>query len=89
MSSANTDSGELARLRWRCRRGMQELDVMLGDWLERCWPCADESRRRAFSALLDREDDRLWAWLSGQSEPEAGLADIVHDIRSRFFGPGG
>ena len=61
---------------------------MLGDWLERCWPSADQGRRQAFSTLLDQEDDRLWSWLSGQSEPDAGLMDIVNDIRARFFGPG-
>ncbi|HLS05292.1 MAG TPA: succinate dehydrogenase assembly factor 2 [Wenzhouxiangella sp.] len=88
MGPADTDSGELARLRWRCRRGMQELDVMLGDWLQRCWPSADQARRQAFSALLEQEDDRLWSWLSGQSDPDAGLVDIVNDIRARFFGSG-
>ena len=29
------------RLRWHCRRGMKELDVLLDRWLERSWPAAD------------------------------------------------
>lgn len=61
---------------------------MLGDWLQHCWPSADQARRQAFSALLEQEDDRLWSWLSGQSDPDAGLVDIVNDIRARFFGSG-
>lgn len=75
-----------SKLRWRCRRGMQELDVMLGDWLEQCWPEADEERRKAFDRLLEIEDDRLWDWLLGRSRPEPGLEDIVEAIRARHFG---
>ncbi len=29
-----------ARLRWRCRRGMKELDVLLARWIEEGWPGA-------------------------------------------------
>ena len=43
---------ELKRLRWRCRRGMKELDHLLLRWLEREWPAAGDERRAAFGALL-------------------------------------
>ncbi|WP_376691021.1 FAD assembly factor SdhE [Wenzhouxiangella sp. EGI_FJ10409] len=76
-----------ARLRWRCRRGMQELDVMLGGWLEQCWPAAGSAHREAFERLLEIEDDRLWDWLLGRSCPESGLEEIVREIRARHFGP--
>ncbi len=61
---------EEARLRWRCRRGMRELDLMLLAWLERCLPTAPESQRQAFAALLALEDDRLWALLRGEARAE-------------------
>ncbi|NBX45380.1 MAG: succinate dehydrogenase assembly factor 2, partial [Gammaproteobacteria bacterium] len=32
------DSTVLNRLRWRCRRGMKELDVLLERWLARDAP---------------------------------------------------
>lgn len=76
-----------AKLRWRCRRGMQELDVMLLRWLDLRWPEADEASRRAFEALLDREDDLLWDWLSGRGQPTTALAAIVAEIRDCTFGP--
>lgn len=75
-----------SRLRWRCRRGMQELDVMLGRWLESAWPGADETRRRAFSTLLEHEDDRLWDWLTGRAEPPAALRAVVSEVREYTFG---
>jgi antitoxin CptB len=51
------------RLRWRCRRGMQELDVLLERFLEQeCGPLA-EGRWAELEALLETEDDVLWQWL--------------------------
>lgn len=60
---------------------------MLGGWLEECWSQADESLREAFERLLEIEDDRLWDWLLGRSEPEPGLESIVDAIRARHFPP--
>jgi antitoxin CptB len=73
------------RLRWRCRRGMKELDVLLVRWLERCWPAADAQRRQAFEWLLDQADPDLADWLMGGARPaDAAHAALVDDIvRSR------
>lgn len=74
---------ELPRdLKWRCRRGMRELDTLLARWLETCWLDASEDLRDAFRILLQTEDDQLWDWLAGRSRPETGaLREIVDDIR--------
>ena len=37
---------ELSRLKMRCRRGMKELDVVFGVYLERHYPTADEQERQ-------------------------------------------
>lgn len=69
-------------LRWRCRRGMRELDTLLTHWLHEHWPEATDELRSAFRVLLEVEDDRLWDWLTGRDRPESGvLAEIVDDIR--------
>ena len=74
---------ELKRLRWRCRRGMKELDVLLVRWLERRWAAADAGQRAAFEGLLETEDDRLWYWFTGKERPPAGtLGNLVDEIRS-------
>jgi antitoxin CptB len=59
----------LARLRWRCRRGMRELDALCGGWLDRHGASASRERLLAFAALLEVEDDQLWAWCMGRAEP--------------------
>lgn len=63
-----------ARLKWQCRRGMKELDVLLGRWLESRWTAADDARRRSFEWLLEQPDANLVDWLIGGSRP----SDIVH-----------
>ena len=70
-------------LRWRCRRGMQELDVLLLRWLDRHHAAASEAQRGAFLQLLDIEDDRLWRWFLGHEQsPDADVDALVQYIRT-------
>ncbi len=80
MSAEDT---ELKRLRWRCRRGMRELDQLLNRWLDREWPTSSESERGVFLRLLDCEDDRLWRWFLGhETAPDVALDSLVQRIRA-------
>jgi antitoxin CptB len=70
-----------AALRWRCRRGMRELDQLMQRYLEKGWPQADDRERGLFLRLLDCEDDKLWAWFMGRERPaDAELQAIVDRI---------
>ncbi len=70
-------------LRWRCRRGMRELDMLLGGWLERGWPGADTARRAAFLRLLEQPDPQIADWLlSGRRPDDKPLAGLLDDIVS-------
>jgi antitoxin CptB len=70
-------------IRWRCRRGMRELDQLLARWLDREWTAASDSQREVFLRLLDSEDDRLWRWFLGhETAPDAALDSIVQHIRT-------
>lgn len=72
------------RLRWRCRRGMRELDRLLERWLDEAWPRADAATRQDFERLLETEDDRLWRWFMGKDAPDdAALRALIHDIATR------
>jgi antitoxin CptB len=74
---------ELSRIRWRCRRGMRELDLLLTRYLDRCWSDADDGERGVFLRLLDCEDDTLWRWCMGLSAPEEkDLDELVGRIRN-------
>ncbi|MFT3668653.1 MAG: succinate dehydrogenase assembly factor 2 [Pseudoxanthomonas sp.] len=77
-----SDDPELKRIRWRCRRGMRELDQLFGRYLDRRWATDSEQQRAVFLRLLDCEDDKLWRWLMGYEQcPDAELATMVERIR--------
>jgi antitoxin CptB len=51
---------ELERVRWRCRRGLLELDIVLGRFIERHYVDLDKAQQAAFDLLLDMPDPTLW-----------------------------
>lgn len=74
---------QLKRLRWRCRRGTRELDVLLGGWLDARAATAGEPELAAFDELLDQPDPQLWDWLLVNSRPpRVDWQDIVDAIRA-------
>ena len=59
---------ELSRLRWLCRRGMKELDVVMSGYLEHCYESASTLEQDNFKALLEMPDPELYDLLLGRSE---------------------
>ncbi len=73
-----------SRLRWQCRRGMRELDVLLRDYLDRRYEAAGDTEKRAFEQVLTLPDPELAGYLLGRQRPEsATLADIIDKILER------
>ncbi|RPE81777.1 antitoxin CptB [Vulcaniibacterium tengchongense] len=73
---------ELSRLRWRCRRGMRELDRLLERYLDRAWRQAPDAERGVFLRLLETEDDKLWRWFMGyETCADGDLERLVQRIR--------
>jgi antitoxin CptB len=71
------------RLRWRCRRGMKELDLLLTRWLERQFDDASEGQRALFERLLELPDPQLASYLVAGESPEAPeLAALIQAIRT-------
>ena len=62
--------GEHVRLRWRCRRGMLELDLILQGFLERHLESLDGVERRLLGEMLDAADNDLLDWALGRAEPD-------------------
>jgi len=72
----------LARLRWRCRRGVLELDLALEQILECHYGALTEPERRLFEELLATPDWELLSYLHGDSEPTNGeMRKLVRKIR--------
>ena len=57
---------ELSRLRWLCRRGMKELDVVVTTYLDVYYEQASSEEQRQFRKLLDMADPDLYGLLLGR-----------------------
>ena len=75
------------RLRWKCRRGMLELDLLLKDFLDRDFDALDDQGRRRLDQLLDYPDAVLLEWFMGRIRPtDKDVAQLVDRIRSAASG---
>lgn len=65
------------RLKWKCRRGLLELDLVLERYLRRCPEDAE------LESLLELPDNDLWDIISGRSDRYDGnLSGIVARLRA-------
>ena len=62
------DETRLKRIRWRCRRGMLENDLILSRFVERCGERLTEDDIANLDELLHMTDNALWDLLSGRDE---------------------
>ena len=80
-------STELHRLKWNCRRGLLENDLVLEKFVERDLQTLNAEQVDAFRFLLALEDGDLWDLVSGRAEltPKArarpGLNDVLSLLR--------
>jgi antitoxin CptB len=74
---------EEGRLRWKCRRGMKELDLLLVAYLDTHYPVASEPERLAFAALLEQQDPTLLAYVTGRERPASEEQRRVVDVLRR------
>ena len=74
------DIVRLNKLKWKCRRGLLELDLVLHDFVEKR---LQEKDLNALNDLLDLEDNDLWDIVSGRSDRyEARHGGIVARLRA-------
>jgi antitoxin CptB len=74
------DSVARNRLKWKCRRGLLELDLVLQDFVEKR---LEEKDLDALNELLDLEDNDLWEIVSGRSDRfDARHGGIVARLRA-------
>lgn len=72
-----TKMSEQARLKWLCRRGMKELDVLLEHYLEHHYPRVSEAEQQAFREILDIDDPVLWYYVMGKDSPADEAQQVV------------
>lgn len=83
----------LRRLRLRSwRRGTKEMDLILGPWADARLAGLSPEALDRYEALLEENDQDLYAWVTGNTAPPAAHAALLSEIgahaRARF-GPAG
>lgn len=71
----------LKRLRMRSwRRGIKEMDLILGIYADDCLARLDDRTLDLFDAMLSENDHDLYQWVSGQAEPPERFERLIADI---------
>ncbi|MGN1357655.1 MAG: succinate dehydrogenase assembly factor 2 [Succinivibrionaceae bacterium] len=83
---------ELNHLRWECRRGMRELDLIIQPFFDEDFLNQTEDVQRVFIELLNESDLMLFRWLLRGEIPDnkdyVRLIDIMlecHQKRIKTF----
>ena len=77
------DATELNRLRWRCRRGMLENDLILARFLDVRGEGITDQEVVALDRLLELSDNELWDLLAGRQEPvDAAVKPLLNTLRA-------
>ena len=71
------------RLKWKCRRGLLELDLVLERFLQREARTLSEGDAVALGELLEQPDNDLWDLVIGRSDRvDARLRGILARLRA-------
>ena len=73
---------DMSRLRWRCRRGTKELDIVMNRYLNERYETASAEEQASFNALLDIEDPIIFDWLMDKTQAEdANLQALIEILK--------
>ena len=74
---------DLKRQVWPSRRGMLELDVLLGPFATDALPLITAAQQQVYVRLLSQQDPDLFAWFMGHQESDdkelAAMVAMVQD----------
>ena len=73
----------IGQLRWRTRRGLRELDLMLQRYLSEHYPSASPADQQAFIQLLEQSDADILDWLLGRADPPPDMANVIATLSTR------
>lgn len=77
-----------SRLRWRCRRGIREMDILLERFLDECYPSLTEAERVILGKLVEEADLDLLDWITGRRPPfEPAYEPLIRRLQELKPGP--
>jgi len=83
MDEARLDERGLSKLRWRCRRGLLENDLILERFLDARAESLDDGQVAMLDRLLDLPDNDLWDLIAGRVEPvDRSVRPLLDELRA-------
>lgn len=83
-SSSPVEKVNKAKLKWACRRGMLELDVLFIPFVDEAYDDLSLDQQITFERLLTCQDPELFAWFMGHEVCEdQALNSIVQIVLNR------
>jgi antitoxin CptB len=72
-----------SKIKWRCHRGMLELDIILMDFFNQAFNSLSQEKKAVFELLLKESDPDIYAWVMGfKPVNKEEFIDIVAIIQS-------
>ena len=87
-SMARVDARDLSRLKWRCRRGLLENDLLIERFFARHESTLTQAQARGLQVLTDLPDNDLLDLLLARTEPsgdllQPGVLEVLALLRPR------
>ncbi len=73
-------NAEIGKLRWRCRRGMRELDELLTRYVDERYRDASPDHQAAFRQLLDSQDPAIYDYFLGRASPPGPVLSSLIEL---------
>lgn len=70
----------MSQLKWQCRRGLRELDVLLLNYLQKKYDLATDADKQAFRTVLALPDPELVGYLLNNKPPADKLQRVIANI---------
>jgi antitoxin CptB len=71
-----------SRIKWKCRRGLLELDIVFQKFCQTVLPTMSDEEKKLFFCFLDTSDQVLLDWIFSSRFPESGqYKDFVQKLK--------
>ncbi len=75
--------GDMDRIRWQCRRGLLEMDLILQRFLAEDFESLNPEELNLFKELLGEVDTVLLAWVMGQVEAPKRYDALIRRLQRK------
>jgi antitoxin CptB len=80
------ESLNVNQLKWRCRRGIKEVELLLIPYFDTYFDQLSITGKKIFTEILQEDDVVLFEWFTQRAEPsDPQLAKMVYAMITKSF----